>query len=115
MITERSPVVLFMFFRGSDTLCVICIGQYVSSGTGIGVGEEKDVIQTFLVVCRVCWWVCIQFSRSVILHAWLHFLPACPPKTAILVFTSLCVVLAQTLAFRRCPRATFVLVFPSGH
>lgn len=51
MITERSPVVLFMFFRGSDTLCPICIGQYASSGTGFGVGEEKDVIQTFLVVC----------------------------------------------------------------
>lgn len=44
MITERSPVVLFMFFRGSDTLCPICIGQYASSGTGFGIGEEKDVI-----------------------------------------------------------------------
>lgn len=53
--TRCSPVVFFMFFWGSNTLCPISIGQYASSGTRIGIGEEKDVIQTFLVVCWVCW------------------------------------------------------------
>lgn len=111
MITERSLVVLFTFFRGSNTLCPSFIGQYVSWGTRIGKGCYSNISSCVLSVSVSVLLGFSEFAFSVL--ALLSFVLGSIFSPS--VFTSDCVVLAQTSVFRRRPQARFVLVFPSEH
>lgn len=111
MITELPLVVLFTFFRGSNTLCPSFIGQYVSSGTRIDKGCYPNISSCVLSVSVSVLLGFSEFAFTVL--ALLSFVLGSIFSPS--VFTSDCVVLAQTSVFRRRPQARFVLVFPSEH